>query len=248
MSENAKYLTTHKCRFLLQDRSPYTLDPTIAETVFSMLHAMPLARQVSICDPVPAKAVRAGATRFGVDESQPVGLVGYMLEKWLRLTLRYVTGNIILLPIDSGRTWGRRISGEVGFEYAGREAMQLADAFLRAYQDKYTGPEAMALVASRDTTLSAQHGLTWEWNDGEDMVSRIVDAPRVQDAKANDLAALTDVERAVLHDHFAMGFNLSEIIVHLGIAPYSVFEEYAAWTIEEQKEFERLEAEDGDRA
>ncbi|MGH8953680.1 MAG: hypothetical protein ACRDVF_01570 [Microbacterium sp.] len=238
----------HECRFLLQLRSPYSVDTTYARTISRMIEAMLLTRRVSIFDKEPAEGVRTDATHFGVSETDPAGLLAYRIEKWLRLALHYVSGLVVLLPLDTARVWGTRIDNESEFEFAVRDLLVIADRFIQAYQSKYSGDEAWAFVMACEKQRSAADGLAWDWNDDEDMVARITNAPVAQIPEEQELPEASAQERAVLREHFGLGFEVSEIIDHLGLAPHIIFEEFAIWRREEQELIERLEAQGGDGA
>ncbi|MFF7292038.1 hypothetical protein ACFY9N_05825 [Microbacterium sp. NPDC008134] len=239
---------SHECRNLCQLRTPDPLDPTLARTISNMLEAMLLTRRVSIFDDEPAKPVRADATHFGVSESDPAGLLAYTIEKWLRRAIRYVTGDTILLPLDTERVWGKRIDNEVDFEYAVRDLLLIADRFIRAFRSKRTDDQGWAFVMACEEQRCATRGLAWDWDDDEDMVARIANAPTAQILQEQELPEASAQERAVLREHFGLGFGVSEIIDHLGLAPHIVFAEFALWRREEQELLERLEAQGGEEA
>lgn len=237
----------HKCRTLFQPNSRFSVAPNWPRTFDAMLNLMPVAREVSIFDEEPAHAVRADAAQLGVGESEPAGLIAFKIEKWLRLALRYVTDSPILLPLDTKRAWGRQIDCEEDFEFAVSDVHDIADRFLQAYMSKYTTRDAaLAFVESRRLERSKLDGPAWGWNDEEDMVARIVNAPWAQRVVATVPPAASDRERALLRDHFGLGFNLTEIIDHLELAPSIVFDEFASWRREEHEEAERHEMRDGD--
>lgn len=239
----------HQCRNLYQPRTGGSVTPVWAEDFAVMLAIMPLAREVSLFDAEPAQAVRADVARFGVGASEPAGLLAFKIEKWLRLALRYVTEMPILLPLDTKKVWGRQIDSEEDFEFAVSDLHDIADRFLRACMSKYSSKaEARAFVASCRQSHVGTEGPMWDWNDEEDMVARIVNAPTMQGVEATEPPPASDQERAALRDHFGLGFNLTEIIDHLGLAPSIVFEEFAIWRREEQEEIERMEMQGGDEA
>ncbi|MDQ4214049.1 hypothetical protein [Microbacterium capsulatum] len=209
--------------------------------------ALSIVRGLRFHDEEPAAAViRDYQARLGMTDRSPATLLR-QIDQWLRLTHRYISGEVIILPHDTAQAWGGPVESEEAFVFVAQGVLAIAANVIRAYESKYPPEVAVKLLDSTASQPPRGEELAWPWDDSEDMVARIVEAPMPRLNQERERPRATDEERGSLRAHFALGFDLTEIRDHLDLAQEIVFDEHMSWWHDLERTGQ-LDGPDGDAA
>lgn len=190
------------------------------------------------------QVIREFGARTGLTERTPAELM-HQIDQWLRMISRYVSGQKVITPLNTPEVWGGPVRSEEEFVHVANGVMSLAARLIRAYERKIPRAEARAFLERLDSKPQPRaDGLNWPWDDDEDMVARIADAPPLESSKPRERQKLNAYERDLVRTHFSWSHDLTEIADHLGLEFDAVWSEHLTWR-EEQMILRGLVNEDG---
>lgn len=197
----------------------------------SIEESMRIVRQLRLRDEEPAERVlRDYETRLGMVYRSPADLMR-QIDQWLRMISRYVAGNVVITPHDTAQVWGGAVESEDEFLHVAGGVLVLAGKLIRAYEKRFSRERVKEILALSELQSSDRPG--WDWNDGEDMVARIADAPVLENREPKEQPSLNAHQRDLARTHFSWGHDLTEIADHLGLDFDAVWFEHMTWRVEQ---------------